>query len=347
MRNRTSVTKPIDQAWAVSGNGDWQPSASIAVLHARAIILQQLREFFRRNGYWEVETPLLSRDICIDASIDPFPVGNNPTWYLQTSPEFALKRLLVSGADAVFEITRSFRQGEIGRLHNPEFTIVEWYRAASTCHEQMDFVEQLINSASDAIPEATSVRSRATSFDRLTYEEAFLKFAGVSALRANSAELRERATSLQVVVPDSLSLDDRDGWLNLLLAEVVEPGLAELGTVFLYDYPESQSAIARVRSDNPPVAERFELYLDGIEICNGYQELTDPSELLRRMEDRNQQRIRSGQSALPENSRLSAAMQGGRLPECSGVALGFDRLVMWLLGKSSVADVMSFSFDRA
>jgi elongation factor P--(R)-beta-lysine ligase len=322
----------------------WRPSATLEVLRQRALILRQLRAFFDAEGYWEVETPLLSRDVCIDASIDPFAVTAGSTMFLQTSPEFALKRLLCTGADALFEVTRSFRADETGRLHNPEFTIVEWYRIGATCHEQMGLVERLVRSL---IAADGPVLRQCGQVQRITYDDAFVRFAGVSALSSSDTELRDRTAKLGCFIPQSLRPDDRDGWLNLILAEVVEPRLAELGAVFLYDYPASQSAIARIKPGCPSVAERFELYLDGIEICNGYQELTDPEELLRRMEQRNQQRITDDNTPLPTNSRLIEAMHAGRLPECSGVALGFDRLVMWLLGKTNIAEVMAFPRDRA
>jgi lysyl-tRNA synthetase class 2 len=329
------------------GADEWRPSASLEVLKLRATILRQVRDFFFQHGYWEVETPLLSADVCVDASIDPFALdAGGLDFYLQTSPEFALKRLLCAGADQVFEVTRSFRQGESGRLHNPEFTIIEWYRVGATYRAQMDFVQRFVVSLVKSLSQSVATPALPT-FRSITYEEAFLEFAGVSAMSAPSDQLQCRARQLQVVIPESLAQSDRDGWLNLLLAEVVEPRLAALGAVFLYDYPPSQSAIARILSGETPVAERFELYLDGIEICNGYQELTDGEVLRRRMEDRSMQRSQAGKPPLPAQSRLLTAMRERRLPECSGVALGFDRLVMWLLGKSSIADVMSFSRDRA
>lgn len=326
----------------------WRPSAAVEVLRQRAMILRQLRAFFIAEGYWEVETPLLSRDICIDAAIDPIDVSAGQPMYLQTSPEFALKRLLCAGADAVFEITRSFRHGESGRLHNPEFTIVEWYRVGASYYEQMEFVERLIRSLCLAVNGTDDQSPRPSAdFQRISYDEAFIRCAGTSALSSSTVELQDRAIQLGVVIPRSLRNEDRDGWLNLLLAEVVEPRLAEMEAVFLHDYPASQSAIARIKPDCSGVAERFELYLNGLEICNGYQELTDPDELRRRMESRNQQRVSDGKSPLPTNSRLVNALRGGRMPDCSGVALGFDRLVMWLLGKSSIAEVMAFPGDLA
>lgn len=333
---------------------DWRPTAPVAVLRRRAALLRELRAFFDDAGCVEVETPLLSRDICVDAWLDPFvvPAGSDdpgPPRFLQTSPEFAMKRLMAAGANAIYQVTRSFRRGEVGARHNPEFTIVEWYQAGSTLAAQMDLVERLVNRLSAAArghrPAADALPG-AAPFHRMSYDAAFLEFAGQSVLDCPAPELPALARRLQVAVPATLRPDDRDGWLNLLLAAVVEPGLAQLGGVFVYDYPASQAALARVRLGAAPVAERFELYLDGVEICNGYHELTDPAELRLRMEHQAQRRREAGLSELPVESRLIAAMQAG-LPDCCGVALGFDRLAMWCLGLGALRDVLAFPFDIA
>lgn len=328
------------------------PTASLSALQTRARLLAAVRRFFDDRGYLEVETPLLSHDVCVDAWLDPFVVPDVSTdraapMYLQTSPEFAMKRLLVAGAEAIYQITRSFRRGEVGRLHNPEFSIVEWYRVGTTIGQQMELVEQLVYSV--AAPSSRGVDPRGPleqPIVRLTYEAAFEQFAGRRVLNASCDELADLAQQHHVAVPPEFSADDRDAWLNLLLANIVEPRLKELGAVFVYDYPASQSALARVRPDDPPVAERFELYLDGIEICNGYRELTDAGELAGRMRRQAELRRVNGLSELPTDSRLVAAMQRG-MPECAGVALGFDRLVLWALGGNSLADVVAFPFGRA
>lgn len=331
---------------------DWRPTASPAVLRQRAVLLRETRAFFDGEGYFEVETPLLSQDVCVDVWLDPFLVPaagarSEPVRFLQTSPEFGMKRLLAAGAQSIYQVTRSFRQGETGARHNPEFTIVEWYDVGSTLTEQMDVVERLVQRLCAAADAAAAVLPRpAASFRRLSYDAAFREFAGQSILALPTSELPELAQRHRIAIPASLRLDDRDGWLNLLLAAVVEPALARLGGVMLYDYPASQAALARVRGKSPPVAERFELYLDGIEICNGYHELTDPVELRRRMRHQADLRRAAGLSHLPVESRLLSAMQSG-LPDCSGVALGFDRLAMWRLGLGELKDVLTFPFERA
>ncbi len=331
------------------------------MLQRRASLLHWTREFFRARGYWEVETPLLSREVCIDAWIEPFavevPDSTDPNqcrrMYLQTSPEFAMKRLLAAGADAIFQITRSFRAGERGHHHNPEFTIVEWYRVGDSYTQQMSLVEELVRgfftAAANTGP-APSVRPRHSLPDgvflRLSYEEAFRAAMGRGVLDAGVEDLCRLAAERGVQAPASLGPDDRDGWLNLLLQECVEPLLATRGAVFLHDYPASQAALARVRTDNPPVAERFELYIHGVELCNGYQELTDPRELRERMQHQSRLRAESGLPPLPVESRLLAAMEAG-LPESAGVALGFDRLLMTACGGGTLNDVLSFPESRA
>jgi lysyl-tRNA synthetase class 2 len=188
----------------------------------------------------------------------------------------------------------------------------------------------------------------AAPFERLTYDEAFERFAGERVLGKSPPALAALARQHGIAPPPGLAADDRDGWLNLLLALVVEPHLGRTQPVFLYDYPASQSALARVRSDPgaPPVAERFELYLGGVELCNGYHELTDPAELRRRMAEQNAIRVREGSRPLPMHNRLLDAMEAG-LPPCAGVALGFDRLMLLAVGAESVADVIAFPFERA
>ncbi|WP_437203750.1 EF-P lysine aminoacylase EpmA [Planctomicrobium sp. SH664] len=328
---------------------DFAPTAALETLRRRAALLAEIRAYFARQSYWEVETPLLSRDCCIDAWIDPFtvPLPQQQTGYLQTSPEFAMKRLLVAGADRIVQISKVFRREEAGPLHNSEFTMIEWYARNSDHHEQMEFVEGLVRHCWQFAEQhgwGPTPRPLPSPFLRLTYEEAFVRFAGISPARATMSELTRAAE--RFVPSRSLRNADRDDVLNVLLAEEVEPRLRQLSAVFLYDYPASQSALARIRNDDPPVAERFELYLGGRELCNGYHELTDLQELRERMVKLAARRQQLGQSPLPTESRLLQAMEAG-LPPCAGVALGLDRLVMGALGADSIRDVIPFPFDRA
>lgn len=327
---------------------DHLPTASLATLQLRARLLAAVRRFFDTRGYFEVDTPLLSHDRVVDPHLEPFSIHSTVPLYLQTSPEFAMKRLLVAGAQAIYQVGHVFRAGESGRLHNPEFTMIEWYRTDDTHLEQMQSVEDLVVDVMRDSIAGVSEDSRVpkTPFRRTTYREAFERYVGCDVFQIETQQLVALAREKKIAAPESLDQSDRDGWLNLLLADLVEPRLGVERPEFLYEYPASQSAIARIRPGEPPVAERFELYIDGIELCNGYHELTDAAELRRRMEVESQRRAAEGLAPLPASSRLLAAMEAG-LPPCAGTALGFDRLVMLAAGANSIAEVIPFSFDRA
>jgi lysyl-tRNA synthetase class 2 len=342
---------------------DFLPTASLDNLRRRAQLAWVVRVFFQEHGYFEVETPILSTDLVVDAWLEPFVtewLPDPPRWihggmprYLQTSPEAHMKRLLAAGAKAIFQFSRAFRNGEFGQRHNPEFTLLEWYCVGDDHHRQMDFVEQLVRRVfSAAIDLGTARRGHSNvqePFERLTYDAAFERFAGRKVLDLAVDGLQEIARRHRLAPPASLADDDRDGWLNLLLAELVEPRLGCERPTFVYNYPSSQSALAKVRRNSPadpPVAERFELYIDGVELCNGYHELTEVDVLRRRMAEQAALRAAAGLRPLPSAERLAAAMQAG-LPDCSGVALGFDRLVMLALGAERLSDVIPFPFDRS
>jgi len=321
---------------------DFRPTAGRENLRLRASLLRRTREFFDRLGFLEVETPILSADTVVDRHLDPFrmeicdPSGRpRRSVWLQTSPEFAMKRLLADGFEAIYQIARVFRQGEQGPLHNPEFTMVEWYRAGDGLHEGMQLTGELCDALLQRGPA-----------ERLTYADAFRQYVGLDPHTADTPELISAVQSHGIAAPESLSAEDRDGWLDLLLVERVQPNLGRTRPVILYDYPATQAALARIREDNPPVAERFELYVSGIELANGFHELLDPAELLARNAAANARRRADGKPPLPEQSRLIAAMRAG-LPPAVGVALGFDRLVMLAAGAKSLAEVMAFPFDRA
>lgn len=315
---------------------DYHPTADWFHLERRAQLLRRLRQFFEQRGFLEVETPLLSADSVVDRHLDPLSVtlfadprepAVGRTLWLQTSPEFGMKRLMAAGARALFQVTRAFRGGERGRLHNPEFTIVEWYRRGDDYEAGMELLAEL-----------TCRMLGVADIERLSYGDAFLRYAGVDPHSADVAELAALA--------HRTDCDDRDELLNLILAERVEPHLGATQPTILFDYPASQAALARVRDGDPPAAERFELYVRGIELANGYHELLDPAVLRRRNAANNQARVADGKYVLPEESRLLAAMDEG-LPACSGVALGFDRLVLVALGAQSIDEVIAFPIERA
>ncbi len=313
------------------------PGASWQNLRLRADLLDRLRSFFRARNFLEVETPLLAADVVIDRGVEPFrtttaadPHGpdTGESLWLQPSPEAAMKQLMAAGGEAIYQVTRSFRQGEQGRLHNREFTLVEWYRRGDTMDEGMATVSELCDELLGRGPA-----------ERVSYRDAFLRFAGIDPFVAETRELADLAKARSAAVPDSLG-DHRDEWLDLLLVELVEPHLGLDRPTILYDYPASQAALARVRDGEPPLAERFELYVDAVELANGYHELTDADELRRRFRALNGERTAQGKPMLPEASGLLAAMDAG-LPDCTGVALGFDRVVMLAVGANSIAQVMA------
>jgi len=341
---------------------EFRPTASLSVLRLRAKLLAFVRRFFDASGYWEVDTPIMSHERVIDPNLEPFVVAWSATerLYLQTSPEFAMKRLLAAGADAIYQLGKVFRQGELGRLHNPEFTMLEWYRAGDSHLEQMNFVEQFVAAfwkeagrceiediasgmAIGSIRRSSPTAGLSAPFERLTYEQAFERYTGSKVLARPTHEIVALARRLGVSAPESLLPDDRDGWLNLLLAERVEPHLGHDRPTFVFDYPASQAALALARGEGQTaVAERFELYVNGIELCNGYHELTNAAELQARIH----REAVAAEKQIPEPTRLLRAMQHG-LPACAGVALGFDRLMILCLGAESIRDVIPFPFEHA
>jgi lysyl-tRNA synthetase class 2 len=304
------------------------------MLRRRAELLQRVRRFFDERGFLEVETPLLSHDTVVDRHLDPIPVtlfreprrhDEGETMWLQTSPEFCMKRLLAFGAAAIYQITKAFRGGrESGREHNPEFTIVEWYRVGDDYAAGM----QLLSDVAEAVLGGGPA-------ERLTYREAFQRHAGFDPF------------ALDVPLSPGLPKDtDRALNLDVWLTSEVEPKLGRNRPTILHDYPADQSALARVRPGEPPIAERFELYDHGLELANGYHELLDPAVLRQRIRTCNTERFADDKYVLPESSRLLAAMEHG-LPACSGCALGFDRLVMVATGAKRIEEVIAFPIDRA
>ena len=300
-------------------------------LRRRAEMLSRLRAFFAERGFLEVETPLLDDEVIPELHIEPF--GVEGKLWLQASPELHMKRLLAEGLPAIFQVTRSFRRGERGALHNPEFTIVEWYRADDSMADGVRLLDDLCQHVAEAPPAI-----------RTTYAETFQRHAGIDPHRASCDDLAAAALRLGVSVPESLVRDIRDEWLNLLLATRVEPQLGIASSEILLDYPASQSALATtvVRADGTEVAERFELYWRGVELANGYRELTDAAVLRARLDRVNSARVADGRPALLLPERLLAAMANPGLPPCSGCALGFDRLVMLACGARTIDDVMTF-----
>ena len=315
---------------------DWKPTASIATLEVRASMLRAARDYFAATRALEVETPTLSAAAVTDihpARIEASPCNSKS--YLHTSPEYAMKRLLAAGCGDIWQVCRVYRDGECGRWHNPEFTIIEWYRIGIDHHSLMSDVERLI---STMLPPSRHFDSA----ERLTYREAVQLHAGVDAFDDPTPVLIARLESAAIEVPASVH-DDRDACLDLIMSTLVGPQLGRERLTFIYDYPASQAALAQVRGR---VASRFEAYLDGIELVNGFHELGAAEEQRGRFAADLDERARRGLPIVPMDERFLAALEHG-MPECSGVALGFDRLVMCAVGAKHIEEVIAFPFSRA
>lgn len=306
------------------------------VMRERAALYSDIREFFRRRDVLEVETPLLCSSGVTDPALEPLLVerGDSLTGprYLQTSPEYAMKRLLAAGSGPIYQIARAFRDGEAGSRHNPEFSLLEWYRPGFDHHQLMVEVAELVQ---------TCLGQRAVRYH--AYRELFLDILDLDPFAATLEELQARAA--REIDVGAMS-GDRDMWLDLLMSHLVEPQLSGQGLCFVYDYPPSQASLARIVEDgNVPVGQRFELYVDGMELANGYCELCDAQEQRARFEADNRRRREYGLPQRPLDERLLAALQHG-LPDCSGVALGLDRLLMLRTGATDIREVLAFDWGR-
>jgi len=315
----------------------WRPAAGPSAFRKRAALLAAIRRFFADRAVFEVETPLLARYGVTDPAIEAFrvPDSRDPgaSRFLQTSPEYAMKRLLAAYGDPVFQICRAFREGEAGPRHNPEFTLLEWYRPGYDHHRLMAEVAELVNACLGQRP-----------VQKVGYREIFQQRLQVDPLAASVEELERLARDH--LDPGNLA-GDRDLWLDLLMSHVLQPRLGDGAICFVYDYPASQAALARIdQRDGYGVGQRFELFVDGMELANGYCELTDAREQRRRFEADNARRRERGQPERPVDEYLLAALEHG-LPGCSGVALGIDRLLMLVVGATDIRDVLAFDWERA
>ena len=313
---------------------DWRPRASIDALRLRARLLALIRTYFDDQGVLEVETPALCSTTVTDPSIESFRLHDRAgrSWYLQTSPEFAMKRLLAAGIGSIFQITRAFRDGERSRHHNLEFSILEWYRIGFDHHRLMDDVDGLLDRVLGPRPSS-----------RLTFREAFSRHLDLDPFDATGVELHDACESRGFA--SRAAHATRDECLDYLLAGAVQPALGS-GRVYLHDFPATRAALARVRPGSPSVAERFELYIDGIEVANGYHELRDAVDLRGRMRHDIETRRGKHLPTPAADERLLAAHQAG-LPACAGVAIGFDRLVMLAGGYRTLREVLAFPEDAA
>ncbi len=319
----------------------WQPSASIPMLKKRADILAQIRHFFALRRVLEVDTPAMSHATVTDVHLHTFQTSfvgpgysQGQSLYLMTSPEFHMKRLLAAGSGCIYQINKAFRNEENGRYHNPEFTMLEWYRVGFDHHQLMDEMDDLLQMIL-ACPAA----------NRMTYQQAFLSVLGVCPLEASMDELRASASSLGLS-DITENEQDKDTILQLLFSVGVEGKIGQDAPAFVYDFPASQAALAKLNKSDPRVADRFEVYYKGIELANGFHELDNPTEQLARFEQDNSKRMIMGLLPQPIDHHLIAALEHG-LPTCAGVALGVDRLIMLALECDHIDDVTAFPFPIA
>ncbi|HDL8052248.1 TPA: elongation factor P--(R)-beta-lysine ligase [Yersinia enterocolitica] len=325
----------------MSETASWQPSAPIANLLKRAAIMAEIRRFFADRGVLEVETPTMSQATVTDIHLVPFQTrfvgpgaADGLTLYMMTSPEYHMKRLLAAGSGSIYQLGRSFRNEEAGRHHNPEFTMLEWYRPHYDMYRLMDEVDDLLQQILDC-----------DSSERLSYQQAFLRHLDIDPLSADKAQLREAAAKLDLSnIADTE--EDRDTLLQLLFTVGVEPHIGRDKPAFVYHFPASQASLAVISTEDHRVAERFEVYFKGIELANGFHELTDGDEQLKRFEQDNRSREKRGLPQHPIDMNLIDALKHG-LPDCSGVALGVDRLVMLALGAERLSDVIAFPVNIA
>jgi lysyl-tRNA synthetase class 2 len=315
---------------------EWRPSATIDTLRQRAELIARIREFFAARGVLEVETPSLAPAGTTDPALSNVTTElqalGGRRMYLQTSPEFAMKRLLAAGSGDIYQLCRVYRDDELGRWHQPEFTLLEWYRVGWDDSALMAEVLELLERLLPARPAVL----------RLSYRDALRRFAGID-IDAGSAELCAALQAHALTPPSGV---DPRGLLDFALGACVVPALPKSTVTFIVDYPADQAALARIRPTTPPTAARFEVFYNGAELANGFAELTDALEQRRRFEAESAERRAHGREAPPLDEALLAALEHG-LPECAGVAVGVDRLVAAAAGRTDIASVMSFAHAGA
>lgn len=318
---------------------EWQPTASIENLLKRARIIKDIRQFFADRGVLEVETPVLSEFSVTDVHLSTFntqflsPFASEAkTLHLMTSPEYHMKRLLAAGSGAIYQLCKVFRNEEAGKHHNPEFTMLEWYRPHFDMYRLINEVDDLLQQILDCEP--------AESF---SYQFVFQTYVGIDPLSATKAQLLEKARQHGLQCEDD---ENRDTLLQFLFSEVVEPKIGLERPIAVYHFPSTQAALAQVSSEDHRVAERFEFYYQGLELANGFHELSDTKEQIRRFNADNIEREKTGLVQQKLDTRFLAALNAG-IPNCSGVALGVDRLIMLALGVEHIQEVISFGIDVA
>lgn len=318
---------------------NWQPTAGIDAVRSRAAMLRRIRRYFEANGMLEVDTPALSPYAVSDAQIESFEIPTSAVsqrpLFLHTSPEFCMKRLLCAGFPDIYSVCRVFRDGEAGKQHQPEFTMIEWYRRGFGLQAMIDDTVGMIQAALTSAIAA----DEAIQYD---YRDRCLQAADVDPFSASIAELAD-ATRADAQLRASIG-DVRDDWLDLLLATRLAPGFNTDRLTVLRHYPASQAALARLCPNDPQVADRFEVFLGPLELANGYVELADAQEQSERMRRDNDERLRRNRHVRPHDTLLLSALSAG-LPACAGVAVGFERLQMSHDRTDDIRDVIPFSFE--
>ncbi len=320
------------------GDQRWRPVAGIDAVRIRARMLKRIRAFFDARDVLEVETPLLASSAVTDPHLESLStVFAGRAFYLNTSPEYCMKRMLAEHGQAIYQVCKAFRRDELGVTHNPEFTMLEWYRPDFDMYQLMREINELLCFMLEV--ESLNVLS-------LSYRQAFTEYAGLDPHSASAEKCRETAVHYGINVPVGLD-DDIDGWLDWLLTQLVLPALPSNMFTFIYDYPQSQCALAQLRLDQKGVmvASRFELFYGEIELANGFHELQSSEIQRQRFNDDNMTRRREGQTEVLMDELLLDALAAG-LPDCSGVALGLDRLLMMMTGKRAIEEVLNFPWDR-
>jgi lysyl-tRNA synthetase class 2 len=326
----------------------WQPTASIATLRERAELIKTIRLFFEERTVLEVDTPILSHSTITDVHLEamstlhtnPMDDQQSKLW-LQTSPEFAMKRLLCAGSGCIYQICKSVRDDEVGKKHNPEFTMLEWYRVGFDMQALINEVDMLLQATLDS-----------KAVHQMTYQQVFLKYLNLDPFNDSIIPLIDVCKQhgfdniVNEIDTNNCSQIDIDTLLQLLFSHCIEPNLGDVHPVVITHFPKSQAALAKLCSKNRSTALRFEVYFKGMELANGYEELQDADIQAQRMQDDNRVRSALGKEIKPIDTLFLDALQSG-LPQCSGIALGLDRLLMLKLDLADINEVISFSIDNA
>ncbi|MGR9086012.1 MAG: EF-P lysine aminoacylase EpmA [Gammaproteobacteria bacterium] len=323
---------------------EWHPACSLEHMRFRAHLLRTIRDYFFEHAVLEVETPLLGSAIGTDPQLAFFSTEflwppKRHTLFLQTSPEFAMKRLLASNSGSIYQICKAFRNSEVGRYHNPEFTLLEWYRVGFDLPRVMEDCENLILRLFEGHRDLGGTV-------KISYQEAFRQYTGLNALEFSHADYCAYAKENHIPEAAKICGREHSTWLDFLFSSRVQPHLGENALCMVYGYPACHSSLARTNADDPRIADRVELFIDGIELGNGFYELTDPAEQSRRFAEELTIRKQRRLPIVPIDTRLIAALESG-LPECSGMAIGLDRLQMVLCRLNSIDDVLGFPVHRA